>query len=87
MILFQMIIQIAVGTVSHSIPELGPYRSGIGVVPVSGNAVRHYLRDGPGGLKECLGGGAVACFTEKDINQAPVPIYRAIEIGPATLHL
>src|SRR5215510_9585025 len=53
---------------------------------IGGDAVRDYLGDGPGRPKKRLSGSTVSRLTQIDVNQVPVPIDRAVEIGPASFH-
>src|SRR6185295_13453397 len=86
MVLFQMIIQIAVGTMADSLPHHGSDSSGICLMPVGGHLLRKTACGHTGGPKERFRRRAIALLTQPDIDQVAVTINCPVEVGPVSFH-
>ena len=82
MVLLKSVVEIATRPMSHLPTELGPDRSGIGVMAVCRDPVRRDIGDRLGGSKECLGSGKIAVLAQHDIDRRAVAIDCRIQIPP-----
>src|SRR4051812_24491903 len=83
MVLFQVIVQVTVGAMTHGFPQLSFDGSRIGVMPVGRHALRDTTGDSPCGVEERFCRCLVPLLTQHYIDQVPRAIYCAVEIGPA----
>ncbi len=86
MVLLKSVVEVATHSMSHLPAELGPDRSGIGIMAVCGNPCRRDTAHRLGRSKECLGGRQIAVLPQHDVDQGTVAIDRTIEIPPSAPH-
>jgi hypothetical protein len=85
MILLEMIIQVAVGSVRHPLPEDIPNGTQVGIMAIGGDAVRRHPGYRPRRPKERLGGREVLGGTEPHIDEIPVSVNCPVEVLPLAL--
>ena len=83
MVLLQMVIEVAICAVSDTFSQFRLNGSWVRVMPVGGNSVQHDLGDRASRVEERLGSRTVPRLTQIDVDQVPIPIYRAVEVSPA----
>ncbi len=74
MLLLQVIIQVAVGTMTHGFPQLRFDGLGVGVVTITGDSLRDTTGDGARGPEEFFCCRAVTRLTQQDVYQIPIAI-------------
>jgi site-specific DNA recombinase len=82
---FQVVIQVAVGTMEHPAPEHVLDGTWMGFVAVGGDAVGHHPGHHPGRTEEGLSRRKVAGVAEPCVDQVAVPVDGAVEIAPVPL--
>src|ERR1700730_16252624 len=82
MILFDAVIQVSTGPMSHFLPQHAADRSGIRAMAVSGHPVRAKAHGGLGRAKEGLSGLHVAVLAQHGVDQVSVPVDRPIKVTP-----
>jgi hypothetical protein len=85
MILFQMVVQIAVGAVRHPLSEDGANGSRIGIMAIRGDAVGRHPGHRPGRAKKGLGRRQVPRVAEPRMDEMAVPVDGTLQIAPASL--
>src|SRR5262249_4327365 len=86
MVLLQVIIQVAVGAMTHRLPQLSFDGSGVGVMSIGRNAFRDTLSDRTRGPEERFGRSTATLLTEQDVDQIASVIKGAGQIPPAPFH-
>jgi hypothetical protein len=84
LILLQLIIEIATGSVLHVSAQFGPDRPGVAIVPVGRDLGRRDASDDLGRPEERLSGCHVARFAQPHIHQGAGSVDRTVKVDPAT---
>src|ERR1700691_2205144 len=82
MILFDAVIQVGTGPMSHCLPQHAADRSGIRAMAVGGHPVRAKTHGGLGRAEEGLSGLHVAMLAQHGVDQVSVPVDRPIKVTP-----
>jgi hypothetical protein len=84
MILFQMVIQVAIGPVYDPVPEDLPNGAWVGVVASGGDPVGRPTGHGPGRAEEGLGCREIPCSAEPHVHEVTVSVNCPVEVLPLT---